>query len=151
MKWFAFLFIGTLLVLAGFAPWLIPYDFQELDMVSRFTPPHWNHIFGQDEQGQDLFVKIIYGGRLSLLVTFSVLFFSCALGLLLGTVSGLAGGIVESLIMAFADFVLAFPKFLLALAFLALAGASVGNLIFVFDFFNLGGLCPLGSGRSPAP
>ena len=143
MKWFAVLFIGSLLLLCALAPWVMPYDFGELDLSNRFTSPDLHHIFGKDEQGQDLFVKIIYGGRLSLLVTFSVLFLSLLLGLFLGTLSGFAGGFLENAVMALADFVLAFPKFLLALAFLALAGASLGNLIFVLTFSTWAGFARL--------
>ena len=92
MKWFSIFFISALVVLTFFAPWLFPYNFQELHLAERFTSPGLWHIFGLDEQGQDLFIKIIYGGRLSLLVTFSVVFLSLALGLFLGTLAGLAGG-----------------------------------------------------------
>ena len=147
MKWFAGLFIFFLAVLAISAPFLLPYNFHEIDLASRFASPGLNHIFGLDEQGQDLFIKIIYGGRLSLLVTFSVVLFSSVLGLVLGTVAGLWGGLIESLIMALADFVLAFPKFLLALAFLAMAGPSLGNLIFVLTFSTWAGFARLVRGE----
>ena len=143
MKRFSLFFIVALVLLAFFAPWLFPYNFQELHLTKRFASPGLFHIFGRDEQGQDLFIKIIYGSRLSLLVTFSVVFLSCGCGLLLGTLAGLAGGLLEKLIMAFADFVLAFPKFLLALAFLALAGPSLGNLIFVLTFSTWAGFARL--------
>lgn len=147
MKWFAVFFICTLAFLAFFAPWIFPYNFQELHLADRFTSPDLFHIFGRDEQGQDLFIKIIYGSRLSLLVTFSVVFLSFVLGLFFGIVAGLAGGLLESLIMSFADFVLAFPKFLLALAFLALAGPSIGNLIFVLTFSTWAGFARLVRGE----
>ena len=147
MKWFAGFFILSLVALALSAPFFIPYNFQEFHLSSRFASPNLNHIFGLDEQGQDLFIKIIYGGRLSLLVTFSVVFFSAMLGLFFGTVAGVAGGLVESLIMALADFVLAFPKFLLALAFLAMAGPSLANLIFVLTFSTWAGFARLVRGE----
>lgn len=143
MKWCSVFFIGVLVLLAFFAPWLFPYNFQELHLAERFTPPGLLHIFGLDEQGQDLFIKIIYGSRLSLFITFSVVFLSLVFGLFLGTLAGLAGGAAENLIMAFADLVLAFPKFLLALAFLALAGPSFWNLIFVLTFSTWAGFARL--------
>ena len=143
MRWFAGFFVFSLVALAFLAPWFIPYNFQELDLANRFASPDFSHIFGRDEQGHDLFIKIIYGGRLSLLVTFSVILLSCILGLFLGTLAGLRGRLTETLIMALADFVLAFPKFLLALAFLALAGPSLGNLIFVLTFSTWAGFTRL--------
>ena len=143
----ALLFIVLLAGSAGFAPWFFPSDFQEIHLSARFAPPSWPFVFGKDDQGHNLLLKILYGARLSLLVVFSVSFFSGLAGLLLGTAAGLAGGITESLIMAAADFSLAFPKFLLALAFLAMAGPSLGNLIFVLTFSTWAGFARLVRGE----
>ena len=150
MRWFAGFFVFSLVALAFLAPWFIPYNFQELDLANRFSSPDFSHIFGRDEQGHDLFIKIIYGGRLSLLVTFSVILLSCILGLFLGTLAGLRGRLTETLIMALADFVLAFPKFLFSSGFFGFGRSVFRKLDFCFDFFHLGGLYPFGSGGGKA-
>ncbi len=147
MKWFGLVIICSITLLALFAPWFFPYDFNSLNLPQSFQGPSWSHFFGLDENGQDLFVKVIYGARLSLFVTFSVVGISFILGLILGVLAGFFGSYIEMLIMALADIVLAFPKFLLALTLLAMMGSSVGHLIFALSFSTWAGFARLVRGE----
>ena len=146
-KWFSVIVIFSITLLALLAPWLFPYDFNLLNLSQSFQGSSWTHLFGLDENGQDLFIKIIYGARLSLFVTFTVVSISFFLGLILGVLAGFFGSYIEMLIMALADIVLAFPKFLLALTLLAMMGSSISHLIFALSFSTWAGFARLVRGE----
>ena len=144
---------GVILVLgislaAALAPFVLPYDPYELNLSQGLQGPGAGHLFGLDENGQDLLTKVIHGARLSLFVAFFVVGLSGIIGLALGALAGFWGGLVEAAIMALADLVLAFPKFLLALALLAMMGASLGHLIFALSFSTWAGFARLARGET---
>lgn len=130
--------IVTLAVLmAIFAAQLAPYNPLHQDLLERMVPPvwsadgSWQHPLGTDNYGRDLLSRLIYGSRLSILVGFSAMVLSCALGSALGMVAGYKGGRIEQAIMRFADAHLAFPDILLAILIVAAIGGSALNLILV--------------------
>lgn len=143
LKYFGISFIIVITLLAFLAPVLFPYDFNVIHLSQSLEAPSLAHWFGLDEYGQDLFIKIIYGGQISLMVTFSVIFISLIVGLVLGFLAGFFESYIEIIIMALADMVLAFPKFLLALALLAMMGSSLGHLIFALSFSTWAGFARL--------
>ena len=147
LKYFGLTFIFCIVVLSLIAGWLFPYDFNFLDLSKGLQAPSFSHIFGLDEHGQDLFIKVIYGAKLSLLVTFSTVFLSLIIGLVLGLLAGFFGSYIEAVIISVADLVLAFPKFLIALALLAMTGPSVTNLIFALTFSTWAGFARLVRGE----
>jgi ABC-type dipeptide/oligopeptide/nickel transport system permease subunit len=105
-------FAATLL-----APWISPYNPNVASDQLRFAPPFTaGHILGTDEQGRDMLSRLLYGGRVSLLVGLVPVVIASAAGLLLGLVAGYAGGIVDALIMRTLDVLFAFPMVLLAIA-----------------------------------
>ncbi len=168
MKYFSVFFLLVVVFSALLAPLIVNYDPYHIDLSKSLSRPSLSHPLGLDEDGRDLLSEIIYGSRVSLTVTFSVLFLSLLSGLFLGTWAGYWGGWLERLIMALADGVLAFPKFLMALALMAMWGGSALNLIFALSFSTWAGfarlvrgeikhlkkkefvLQALGSGASPA-
>ena len=143
IKNFGFVFITTVTALAALAPYVAPYDPHHLNLPLGFQGPGLPHLFGLDENGQDLFIKILHGARLSLSVTVSVIFVSSALGLLTGTLAGLFPGGTDRLLSGLMDMALAFPKFLVALALLAMLGPSTGNLILALSFSTWAGFARL--------
>lgn len=147
IKNFGFVFILTLTVCAGLAPWILPYNPHELNLPLGLQAPNWPHLFGLDENGQDLFIKILHGARLSLTVTGAVVLISVCVGLCVGTVAGLFGGWADRLISGAMDMALAFPKFLLALALLAMLGPSTGNLVLALSFSTWAGFARLVRGE----
>ena len=124
------LIILGLIVLAVFAPWLAPHSPYVGDLAkARLLPPDTVHWLGTDDQGRDILSRLIYGSRLTLQVVVLVAIIAAPLGLLVGTVAGYAGGWVDAVLMRITDIFLAFPKLVLALAFVAALGPGIGNAI----------------------
>jgi len=123
------LIIISLILLATFAPVIAPYDPIITDLPNRLQPPSWDHYFGTDEVGRDIFSRIIWGSRLTLYVIGLVAVIAAPVGILVGTVSGYFGGIVDTVLMRITDIFLAFPKLILALAFVAALGPGIENAI----------------------
>lgn len=120
-----------LLTLAGavFAPWLSPQDPQIMSLKDGLQGPSLLHPLGLDENGSDVFAKLLYGARVSLGVAWSVILISGAVGLVIGSFAGYFGGRCELMLMGIVDMIYAFPGFLLALALVAVLGPSLKNLI----------------------
>ncbi len=91
--------------------------------------PSSEHIFGTDKMGRDIFARVIYGSRVSLVAAFSVVLLALSIGALLGIVAGYFRGIVDAVIMRLADMMVAFPGLVLAMAVAGIMGASIRNAI----------------------
>ena len=119
-----------LIVLAVFAPVLAPHSPYVGDLANaRLMTPGPGHWLGTDDQGRDILSRLIYGSRLTLQVVLLVAVIAAPIGLLVGTVAGYAGGWVDAVLMRITDIFLAFPKLVLALAFVAALGPGIGNAI----------------------
>lgn len=120
------------------APVIAPTEPNRVDIVKRLRPPSWiapdsqGGLLGTDQLGRDLFTRIIFGSRISLIVGSLSVVFAGSLGLMLGLIAGYTGGHIESLIMRGADIQMAFPFILLALAIIGVLGPSLNNMIIVF-------------------
>ena len=121
--------LGVIISLALLAPFISPFDPLNIQLARAYETPNWLHLFGLDENGLDLFSQVLYGSRISLSISFSVVAICLSLGLLIGSISAYAGGIVDQILMRLVDLVSAFPRFLLALAVMAFLGSSMSNLI----------------------
>jgi peptide/nickel transport system permease protein len=133
----ALVVLCLVLLTALFAPLLAPYDPTLIDVVKRLRPPVWavggtpEHLLGTDSLGRDVLSRLIHGSRVSVIVGFTVVALSGTLGVTLGLLAGYFGGWVDDVIMRLADITLAFPFLLLAIAFLAVLGAGLTNVIIV--------------------
>ncbi len=123
------LVIVALVAVAVFAPVLAPYDPVETDIANRLQPLSMTHYFGTDEIGRDIFSRIIWGSRLTLYVVGLVAIIAAPVGILVGTVAGFFGGAIDTLLMRITDIFLAFPKLILALAFVSALGPGIENAI----------------------
>ncbi|MDH6234191.1 peptide/nickel transport system permease protein [Mesorhizobium soli] len=124
------LIILALIFVAIFAPLLAPYSPYIGDLkTARLLPPSAQYWLGTDGQGRDILSRLIYGSRLTLQVVVLVAVIAAPIGLLVGTVAGYAGGWVDAVLMRITDIFLAFPKLVLALAFVAALGPGIGNAI----------------------
>ncbi|MBB3644681.1 peptide/nickel transport system permease protein [Rhizobium sp. BK619] len=125
------LIIIALLFIAAFANLIATHDPVVGDLRNaRLLPPGTaEYLLGTDDQGRDIFSRLIYGSRLTLLVIVLVAVISAPIGLVVGTVSGYAGGWVDATLMRITDIFLAFPKLVLALAFVAALGPGIQNAI----------------------
>lgn len=118
-----------LILLAIFAPFVVPYSPYEIGVGASNSPPSGNLIMGTDKLGRDLFSRIIYGARTTLLVSIPSVTVAVLAGLILGLTAGYLGGRVDQIIMRILDIFLAFPGLLLAIAVVAVLGPSIPNLI----------------------
>lgn len=133
-----FLVFLTIVLLAVFAPWIVPqnpYDLAQLDIMDGRLPPgevggsgitHW---LGTDDQGRDMLSGIIYGLRISLIVGIGSAIIACLVGASLGLLAAYAGGRTDSFIMRLVDLQLSFPTILAALMILAFLGKGVLNVV----------------------
>ncbi len=120
-----------LVLMAIFADVLAPYDpVKSGDLrTERLLPPSSDHWMGTDNQAFDIYSRILYGSRITLMVVTLVAILATPIGLLVGTVSGYFGGWIDSVLMRITDIFLAFPKLILALAFVAALGPGIENAI----------------------
>ena len=122
--------VAALVLVALLAPWLAPYSPTAGDLGSaRLLPPSPAHWFGTDDQGRDIASRLMHGSRITLYVVMLVAVLAAPIGLLVGTVSGYMGGYVDALLMRITDIFLAFPRLILALAFVAALGPGIGNAV----------------------
>ena len=130
--------VVAVIVSAIGASWLAPRDPLAQEILARLQPPGWSDgdgwtaWLGTDHVGRDILSRLLYGGRISLLISLTSVAGSLAIGLVLGLVAGFYGGSLETLIMRLTDLQLAFPFILLALAIVALLGPSLVNIVVVF-------------------
>jgi peptide/nickel transport system permease protein len=134
--------IGVVLILffvicALFAPWLAPQDPAAIDLPGRLSLPSRAHWLGTDELGRDIFSRVIYGARISMLVGGCVVVTSLALGLVIGSIAGYYGGAIDRFFNVIVmNAFLSFPGILLAIAFVAFRGPGIFNLVLAL---SLGG------------
>ena len=129
----ALLGLATVLLLvlvALLAPVLAPYDPTVGDLATqRLLPPQAAHWLGTDDQGRDIASRLLHGSRITLQVVVLVAVLAAPIGLVVGTTAGYAGGWVDALLMRCTDIFLAFPRLILALAFVAALGPGIYNAV----------------------
>ena len=119
------------------APWISPSSPLAVDIQHRLEPPAWMdggtraHVLGTDQVGRDLLSRVIYGGRVSLIIGVAAVLVSSSIGVLLGLAAGYFAGRVDWTIMTLVNVMLTFPFVLLALAVIAVLGPSLVNMIIV--------------------
>jgi peptide/nickel transport system permease protein len=122
---------------AIFANYITPYDPYEYDIQSIYQPPSLNHLMGTDSLGYDIFSRIIYGARYSLLIAICVATISMVIGVILGLISGFYGGYIDNLVTRATDAFMAIPSFFLYIIALAMfnmrgIGVIIGIMGFLF-------------------
>ncbi|HXE07150.1 MAG TPA: ABC transporter permease [Acidobacteriaceae bacterium] len=128
--------VAGIILLVGFifcgiaAPWIAPYNPSAIDLLHRLQGPSFAHWAGTDELGRDTFSRLLWGARISLAVSVTVVSISFALGLAIGGLAGYIGGWVDTALTTFAvNTFLALPGILLAIAFAAFLGPGFSNLV----------------------
>lgn len=124
------LLIVTLLILTAiFAPLIAPYEPNAQNLSNRLMPPSGAHWMGTDELGRDIFSRVVYGARITLMIVVLVAVIAAPVGLIVGAVSGYLGGWVDKVLMGITDIFLSMPKLILALAFVAALGPGIENAV----------------------
>jgi len=119
--------IAVLLLVALFAPWLAPFDPNAQQMSARLLPPSALHWFGTDGFGRDLFSRVLYGARPTLLLVSLILLLTIPVGMLIGISAGYLGGWTERVLMRITDIFLSLPNLVIALALVAMLGPGLLN------------------------
>ncbi|MDR2310172.1 MAG: ABC transporter permease [Brucellaceae bacterium] len=131
-------FLVSLIVLCAiFAPLLTSADPYEQDLLSTMLPPSWQHPFGTDDSGRDIFARVVYGARISLLEVTLGVGLAIISGVPLGILSGMAGKRVDAVIMWCMDVLFAFPGIVLAILLVSILGSSLVNLLVAIAIFSI--------------
>ena len=121
--------VAGLVAFAMMAPWLTASDGIAPELANRLRPPGPDHWFGTDELGRDIYDRIVWGTRITLYIVGLVAVIVVPIGLLIGVVAGYVGGWVDNVLMRLTDIFLAFPRLILALAFVAVLGPGLENAV----------------------
>lgn len=118
------------IVMAILAPVVAPYDPIAQDMAIKLQPPSAEHLFGTDKFGRDIFSRVIYGGRYSLLAGCLTVIIAGVIGTFYGAIAGYVGGRVDMIMMRVSEMILSFPSLILAMIINAVLGSSLFNTMF---------------------
>lgn len=121
----------ALISAALLAPVISPYDPMTINVHNVLSPPSLEHPFGTDDLGRDVLSRIILGSRVSLSVGFVAVGLAILIGIIIGSVAGYYGGIIDAILMRFVDIMLAFPTFFLILAVIAILEPSIYTIMIV--------------------
>ena len=123
------------------APVISPYefDFQDMDLIGQADPPSWAHPFGTDNLGRDAFTRVVFGGRVSLVVGFASALVATVVGTTVGAISGFYGGPADSTLMRMTDVMLSIPALPLVLLISGLVRPSVPILVLAHRLPRLDG------------
>jgi peptide/nickel transport system permease protein len=133
--------IGLLIVIimtlmSIFAPLITKYDPNAIDMAMINNPPGGEHIFGTDSTGRDLFSRLLFGGRISILIGVISALTTSIIGTILGLITGFYGGKIDALILRISEILQSFPMTILVMVLVTIAGPSVKNMILVFTIIG---------------
>jgi len=106
-------------------PWIAPYGYEQQNLALGATPPSWQHWFGTDIFGRDLLTRVMWGGRMSLMVGFVATGVALVIGVLWGTVAGYAGGRVDAVMMRLVDILYALPFMIFIILLMVVFGRNI--------------------------
>ncbi|MER2151921.1 MAG: ABC transporter permease [Candidatus Limivicinus sp.] len=132
----SFAVIVLMILAAVLAPFLTPYEENDMDLLHRLSPPSAEHLLGTDEGGRDVLTRLLYGARVSLLIGVVPALLSLVLGSALGVLAGYRGGLTDAIIMRLADVTLAFPSMLLAMVIMYSLGGGIVNVFLTLTLVN---------------
>jgi len=132
----------VMIIMALFAPLIAPYDpVYDADLMVAEEPPSSSYIFGTDDQGRDIFSRVVYGARISLSVGLISQLMNSIIGITLGLLAGYFGKWVDDLIMGLTNIMLSIPSIIFALAIMALLGPGLINVFIALGFTNWSYTC----------
>ena len=126
-----------LLLIAVFGPYLAPYDPIDPNPMNTLSPPSWDHLFGTDDYGFDVFSRVLYATRVDFSLALLGVLIGGGIGSLLGAFAAYRGGILESLLLRMVEVVQSFPVLLFALAIFAAIGSGSKNMVIVIALVNI--------------
>ncbi|HLD10122.1 MAG TPA: ABC transporter permease [Methylophilaceae bacterium] len=138
-----FVIIAAILLLALFAPFIAPFDPDAIDVKAILLSPSTQHLMGTDGLGRDVFSRMLFGARISLLVGIVAVGIATVIGVVLGAISGYYRGWVDIFIMRLVDVMLSIPTFFLILAVIAFLTPSIWNIMIVIGLTSWMGVTRL--------
>ncbi|MEM7006527.1 MAG: ABC transporter permease [Pseudomonadota bacterium] len=133
----AFAMLAFFLGCAFFGPALVPYDPLATNAARALEPPSWDHWFGTDNLGRDVFSRVIVATRLDLTISVAAVALSFVIGSILGSIAGYWGGWLDAVLNRFLDTIMAFPLFVLAMGVVAALGNTIENIIYATAIINI--------------
>lgn len=128
--------LTVIVTMAVFLPLIIPLDPLKTDYRAIRQPPGPGHILGADLSGRDIFARVVYGTRISLIVGFGAVALYLVVGTFLGLVAGFSGGVRDQVVMRFTDVLLAIPLILLSIVFISVVGPGLASVIAVIGLLG---------------
>lgn len=125
----SFALLLAVIVVSAFAPLFAPYDPTATDLTATLQAPSPQHILGTDQNGRDIFSRMLYGGRTTILGSFAIVIFSMIIGIPMGLASGYFGGAVDKHMIRLTDIIVSFPTLLLAFIFVGVLGRGLKNSV----------------------
>ena len=127
---------AVIALMAVFAPWVTRYDPNLIVLTDRSQPPSLEHWFGTDRTGRDVYSRVVYAGRVSILVGIVAVLISVIIAIMLGSMAGFFGGKVDMIIMRFTDVIMTFPPVVIFVTVAAIAGPGLQNTILVIGLLT---------------
>jgi peptide/nickel transport system permease protein len=130
-------FVFIIIALACFAaPLIAPYQFDSIDLSAIRQPPSLGHWMGTDDLGRDLFTRILYGGRISIMIGIFSAFIGAGLGALIGAVAGFYGGALDNVLMRFTDIAYSIPTLPLLIVLSSFSSSAVPTIVLIIGFLS---------------
>lgn len=133
----AFIMFALIVLSAVFGPSLVPYDPLATSAAKALQPPSWDHWFGTDNVGRDVFSRVIVATRLDLSISVAAVALSFVVGSILGSIAGYWGGWPDIILNRILDTIMAFPLFVLAMGIVAALGNTIENIIYATAIINV--------------
>ena len=140
-------FLVVVVLLAVFAPIFSPYTYDEMDLSKINSSPSASHWFGTDKFGRDIFVRIMYGARISLSVGFAAAFLNLVIGVTFGAVCGYIGGKTDMILMRIVDIIYSVPSLLYVILFMLIFGSNLLSVLIAIGISSWVGMARLVRGR----
>ena len=127
-------------IMSVFAPLFTDLDPNQTDLLNIRACPSQEHVLGTDDLGRDIFTRILYGGRISIAVGVISMALQLLIGVVVGTLAGYFGGLVDKIVMRIVDIIMCFPFFVIAIALAAVLGGSMTNLVLIIGMLMWPGI-----------
>lgn len=133
----SFILFAIIILIGIIGPYIAPYDPIASDLTNALQSPSWQHLFGTDNLGRDIFSRVLVATRLDLVISVSAVALSLVFGVMIGAVAGFYGGWFDRVTGRLVDTIMAFPLFVLAMGIVAALGNTVENIIYATAVINL--------------
>lgn len=132
--------LGIIMILCVFAPVFTSYEPGKIDILNKMQAPSLDHILGTDQLGRDVFSRVLFGGRISILVGLGSALGAAVVGVSLGCYAGYKGGRFDNVVMRLSEIMMSFPQIILVLLLVTIMGQSLNNLLLIFIFTGWGSM-----------